>query len=748
MASSGQIKGITIKIEGDTSGLAKDLQAVNGDIKKTQAALKDVEKALELDPSNVELLEQKQALLNRQIEETRQKLELEQQAAEDAKQALEIGDITAEEYATLQAEVVQTQASLEELEGAADGSADSLEGTGEAAAEAGEEASESAGDFTEWGEVVKGAAAAATAALAAVGAAVVAMGGAVVEGTKALYNQANEISQIGDEIDKNSQRVGLAVDSYQRLDYIMKINGSSIDENIQGFKTLNNTFDDAVNGSKNAIDKFKRLGLSLEDIKGQNREELFLTVIKSLQNVTDESEKAAIANDLLGRSSMNLAPLLNSTNEEMEALAKQAEEYGVILSDDLVEDSAAYQDSLTLLDGAMTGFKSRIVGEFLPGLTDVTTGLAGMVAGVDGSEDQIKTGIENIVTTFETLAPQFLNTIDALLPSLLSLGGSILSTIATGIINNLGSILEAAFSVISQLATALLNPTNLELILNSAVNILLQLVSGLIDAIDLLIDPAVMAILTLVENLLSSDSIQKLIDAAIHIILSVVKGLTEAAPRLIPVAISAIELICNTLIDHLDEIILAAEDLIAALAKGLLIALPELLSVILTEIIPGILGSFIKLQTELPAKGMQWGKDLIEGFIEGIKKMITRLKQTVSNVAGLIADYLHFSVPDVGPLSDFDESGPDMIDTFIKGMESKQAALAAAAAQTGQIIYNGITGAAPDYTGQLAGISGQLAGMTTAAGGNYVINVMVGTTTLATAVISAQQMEALRSGGN
>ena len=137
---ASKIVGITIDIEGKTSGLTKSLQEANTSINKTTSALKDVDKALELDPTNVELLAQKEALLNKQIEQTSEKLDVMRQVAEDANAALERGDITQEQYAQLTAEIAKTEHALGELETEASGSADALEDTADAADNAGDEA--------------------------------------------------------------------------------------------------------------------------------------------------------------------------------------------------------------------------------------------------------------------------------------------------------------------------------------------------------------------------------------------------------------------------------------------------------------------------------------------------------------------------------------------------------------------------------------------------------------------------------
>lgn len=114
--ASNTIKGITIQIEGKTSGLVNELKKADAALKQTQSALRSVNQALKLDPGNAELIAQKQKLLNSAIEETKQKLATEKQVAEDAKKALEVGDITQEQYAKIQAEVVKTTDKLKKLE--------------------------------------------------------------------------------------------------------------------------------------------------------------------------------------------------------------------------------------------------------------------------------------------------------------------------------------------------------------------------------------------------------------------------------------------------------------------------------------------------------------------------------------------------------------------------------------------------------------------------------------------------------
>ena len=86
--ASTKVRGITIELNADASGLTKALTSVNKEIGSTQKQLKDVERLLKMDPGNTELLEQKQRLLNDQIGNTKDKLESLKQAQKEVGEEL------------------------------------------------------------------------------------------------------------------------------------------------------------------------------------------------------------------------------------------------------------------------------------------------------------------------------------------------------------------------------------------------------------------------------------------------------------------------------------------------------------------------------------------------------------------------------------------------------------------------------------------------------------------------------------
>ena len=114
--AKNRIKGSTIEIDGNVTPLTNALKDVNGRLRDTQAALKDVDSLLKMDPGNVELIAQKQNYLKDAIEATKEKLEQEKLALQQMKDNNATGEVT-EEQKALEREIIETEKSLESLEG-------------------------------------------------------------------------------------------------------------------------------------------------------------------------------------------------------------------------------------------------------------------------------------------------------------------------------------------------------------------------------------------------------------------------------------------------------------------------------------------------------------------------------------------------------------------------------------------------------------------------------------------------------
>lgn len=112
---ANRIKGITVEIGGDATGLDKALKSVNSSITKTQSALNDVNHLLKLDPSNTVLVAQKQELLAQAVSQTEEKLSALEAAQEQVAAAFARGDIGADKYQAFQREIEETRGKLNNI---------------------------------------------------------------------------------------------------------------------------------------------------------------------------------------------------------------------------------------------------------------------------------------------------------------------------------------------------------------------------------------------------------------------------------------------------------------------------------------------------------------------------------------------------------------------------------------------------------------------------------------------------------
>ena len=327
---------------------------------------------------------------------------------------------------------------------------------------------------------------------AKVGTAVVGMGAAAAAG---LTKLATNTAEAGDRVDKMSQKIGLSREGFQEWDYIMSQNGMSIDSMQGGMKTLTNMFDDLGKGTATATEAFGRLGLSYEDMAGMSRDEMFNTTFAALQGVADETERAALANDLFGRSGSEMAPLLAQSAESVEALRGRAHDLGKVLSDETVDGAVLLGDTIDDLKTAGAGLMNQLGSALIPVLQTVA--------------DVILQNLPMIQEVFAQLAPILADVFSKLLPPLLDLVESLLPPLLdlfTQIMPFLGEIMDAIMPVIIDLLETLLPPIieivrQLLPLLLSVLKPLLPLLQPLLKILQPFIDLLMMIIEPLIELL-------------------------------------------------------------------------------------------------------------------------------------------------------------------------------------------------------------------------------------------------------
>lgn len=526
---------------------------------------------------------------------------------------------------------------------------------------------------------------------AVIGAAMTAATAAAVATGKAFINAANSTAQFGDEIQKNSQKMNLSYAGYQELDYILKRNGSSI----TNMKTAMLNLTKAAEGGNDA---FKALGISQEELNKMNPEQTFNATLKALQGVDDEAQRMVLANKLMGKSAATeLGPTLRMTAEDMEAMRQQAHALGAVMSDEAVDSSAKYQDELLNMQTALTGVKNNMMSQFLPGISSVMSGLSKVFSG-QGGIGEIQSGLGSIISNITSLAPQFFQVATVLIngllqgfaPMLPSLVSSIFSFLQTGLLMLVSLIpqltpviTEGLKGVGSALLTAL--PVLIQALIGMAQEIVLWLasdentatfVSGIVQLISILAEsiasslpvllPALINIIGQVADVLTRpDTLSTIIKSVLYIVGAVVVALVKALPEIGGVIVKTTVNAFNTLKQLGSQLVSKIGPWLASVWSGIKAWFSSL---------PGKLSeAFQSAKTTILGWGksaVTWGADMIKGFINGIKQKASALGSAIKDLAkNSIKKFLHFSVPDAGPLADADTWMPDMVDLMATGLK-------------------------------------------------------------------------------
>ena len=311
---AGKIRGITIELDGDTSGFTKSLQSANKEIKSTQDQLKDVDRLLKLDPTNTELLRQKQELLGKAIGETKDKLSTLKQAEDQMKS--QGVDENSEQFMALEREIIATEEQLKNLTKEAGNTKNAFDKISSAT-----------------DKIAKGAQKVAqkTKALSAAGAGVA--GGLLGSGASAI--------KTADDLATLAKRTGLSTDMLQKFAYASDMVDVSTEELAGAVQKMKKQMGDAP-------DKVEALGISVRDADGNFRdiEDVFYESLEALSQIGNETERDLTAMDLFGKSADTLATIIDDGGAGLQEYGEKAQELGLILSDDTIGKLTATGDTI------------------------------------------------------------------------------------------------------------------------------------------------------------------------------------------------------------------------------------------------------------------------------------------------------------------------------------------------------------------------------------------------------------------
>ena len=428
-----KIRGITIELGADASGIEKALKGVNTEIKKTQSNLKDIEKLLKFDPGNTELLAQKQKNLEKAVSQTADKLQQLQAAQANVAQG-------SAQWDALQREIIATENDLKNAEKA-------LKDFGSVAAQkckaAGESMKEFGGKVQDVGKklsVISGAAAGALGALGKLG---------------------YDTMQSADELDTLSKQTGISTDELQKWKYAADLVDVSVEDMTGALKKLKKN----MSGDATAI---KKLGVNVKNADGSFRDvnDVFYDTLKALSGIDDETERDLAALEIFGKSADDLAGIIDDGGAALQAYGQEAENLGLIMSGETLDSLNEANDTVDKLKQnvsmSLAQAGATLATTFAPVLEKISTLIGQVTEKIRNLTPEQAETITKVLAVIAVVGPLVLvigqiisgiGTLMTVLPLLLSPFGLIVAAIAAVIA--IGVILYKHWDEIKEYAAQL-----------------------------------------------------------------------------------------------------------------------------------------------------------------------------------------------------------------------------------------------------------------------------------------------------
>ena len=330
------------------------------------------------------MLAQKQELLKKAIGETSDKLNALKEAETQVQRQVQKGEASEEQYRALQREIAATENSLKSLEEQSKGtnkamSSITLDNIGSAASNVSTK--------------TKGIS---TAAAAGVG---------------GLVAMAVKAGQSADEINTLAKQTGLSTEQIQKFSYASDIIDVDLETLTGSLAKLTKNMQSAKNGSKNTQEAFDALGVSILDQNGNLRsnQEVFSEAINALAGIEEETQRDAYAMQIFGKSAQDLNPLILGGADALKELGDEAEEAGLILSQDALDGANEFNDSIDKMKATATASFGKVAGQLaevlIPVMEQLTTIISELLIFISGISPETLQVITTILLVVAAISP-------------------------------------------------------------------------------------------------------------------------------------------------------------------------------------------------------------------------------------------------------------------------------------------------------------------------------------------------------
>lgn len=464
-----KFEGITIEIDGNTTGLQKALKEVNKPINETDYALKQLNQLTKIDGGGgIERWLTKQKLIKREIQETEEKQKLLNEAL--AKADAEGIDKTSSGYIELQKEIAQTEKKLKDLNSQTISTTSVANALGSAVS----------GGLKVGFDVLKTSIIATTTAM-------IGMGTALAKITLDASSQADDLNTM-------AKVYGITTEELQKYSYASQLIDVDVSTLTGSITKLTKAMNSAESGTGASAEAFERLGVAITDSDGgfRDRNEVFNETIKALGEISDETERDALAMQIFGKSAMELNPLILGGVDALEEYGDMAEKFGLILDQDMLDELNDVNDQFDIFKASLKQGGMILGSQFAPYMLKVGEGLNDFVfamakafqeGGVSGMISEFASQVETI---FPVIIEGFMNGLTSLiqyisdhseefvtkgidlilklgqgfiqaLPDLMANVGTLIRNVISGIVSNFPTIVQTGLDLVWALIKGTIN---------------------------------------------------------------------------------------------------------------------------------------------------------------------------------------------------------------------------------------------------------------------------------------------------
>ena len=490
--------------------------------------------------------------------------------------------------------------------------------------------------------------------LKAAGAAVGAVAAATAAAAKALWDATTASGEWADNLQTLSKQTNVSTDTLQKWDYAARFIDTDMDTMTKALAKVTSAQKASIKSGEDYVTLLDGQVVDLKNANGEYKttEAVFYEMIDALGQIEDETLRDAAAQDLFGKSFQEMKPLVDAGSEGLQKYMQEAENMGLVLSEDAFGALGDFDDEMQRFKATMSVATKQLAVAFLPATQKVAQSLTELAQTVTTAlSDGFQEADADVI--LEALFDKFqkgLENVSAIMPGIAKFVMGLATKLATFVSENTG------------------------LIMDTALQIILALVNGFAENLPTLIPAIVQMIMTIVTTLTSPENITQLMDAAIAIMTGLMDGLISAIPVLIKNIPQIVINIVSSLIAEAFKLGEAGKAFVETLKTSIETNFGSMYSAAKVWVQDKIVTPIKEKATALVSAG----KDLVVGLWNGIKDKFNWIKDKIRGWVGDLLTYFKNLLGIHSPSTVFEGYGENIAMGLANGITNGMGAVRAA----------------------------------------------------------------------